>query len=181
MSTTYVGSPCKRGHNGVRYMNGGACVECMRKQNAAYRAGHAETHRQAVKDWKAAHREEHLAALQLWRSKHGAETRQHSKNWRKRNPEANRAKARRYAERKAGADGACSDIQLQARIDLYGGLCWVPGCGKVYEAIDHVIPLAKGGSAWPANLRPICKRHNSSKKDRAPREFVHRIEMKAGC
>lgn len=70
--------------------------------------------------------------------------------------------ARRRAH-KAGAKGQCSAQQLQARIDFYGGKCWFAECGKEYEAIDHVIPLSGGGTNWPANLRPICTKHNSIK------------------
>jgi hypothetical protein len=28
--TKYQGNPCRRGHDGVRYRHGGACVECIR-------------------------------------------------------------------------------------------------------------------------------------------------------
>ena len=50
---------------------------------------------------------------------------------------------------------------IQGRIEMFGGLCYV--CHHPMQAIDHVIPLAKGGPHWPANLRPICKACNSSK------------------
>jgi 5-methylcytosine-specific restriction endonuclease McrA len=94
------------------------------------------------------------------------------KRWRKEHPlERSVQRARRRA-RKLGASGTCSAAQLRARIALYGGLCWVPGCGKAYEAIDHVIPLAKGGSNWPSNLRPICTYHNSQKHTRSWAEFA---------
>jgi hypothetical protein len=35
---------------------------------------------------------------------------------------------------------------------------------------DHVKPLARGGSNWPANLRPACKSCNSRKGARWPFE-----------
>lgn len=90
-------------------------------------------------------------------------------------PEQKRHHTRQRRARKLGAPGTCSAAQLQARIALYGGLCWVPGCGKAYEAIDHIIPLAKGGSNWPSNLRPICKHHNSVKGSKLPHIFMKKV------
>lgn len=77
-----------------------------------------------------------------------------------------REKNRRRAALRRGAEGYCSLTQLQARIDYYGGLCWI--CGDPMEAIDHVKPLSKGGTEWPANLRPICTSCNSKKRDLWP-------------
>jgi 5-methylcytosine-specific restriction endonuclease McrA len=95
--------------------------------------------------------------------------------WIKLHPEVAQSRASQRRARVAKASGACSVTQLRSRIALYGGLCWVPGCGKVYEAIDHVIPLAKGGSNWPSNLRPICKSHNSSKGSKKPGMFLSAV------
>ena len=36
-------------------------------------------------------------------------------------------------------------------------------CGTEATAIDHVKPIARGGSNWPANLRPACTPCNSRK------------------
>jgi 5-methylcytosine-specific restriction endonuclease McrA len=59
-----------------------------------------------------------------------------------------------YRARKSEAPGVYSRVAVQARIDFYGGRCWI--CSATAYAMDHVKPLAQGGSNWPANLRPIC-------------------------
>ncbi|NAE18264.1 hypothetical protein GUJ16_13385 [Enterococcus hirae] len=41
-------------------------------------------------------------------------------------------------------------------------------CGHPASEIDHVKPLSRGGSAWPANLRPACRTCNSKKRARWP-------------
>lgn len=64
------------------------------------------------------------------------------------------------------AEGHATKTQRQARIDFYGGLCWI--CRAPYQAVDHVKPIAKGGSKWPANLRPICTPCNSRKGAKWP-------------
>ena len=63
--------------------------------------------------------------------------------------------------------GSCSLLQLWWRIKYYDYLCWI--CGKDYEEIDHVIPVSKGGTNWPANLRPICKKCNRVRKYKGKR------------
>jgi len=41
-------------------------------------------------------------------------------------------------------------------------------CGAPWEHIDHVKPISKGGSNWPANLRPACEPCNLRKSDQWP-------------
>lgn len=73
---------------------------------------------------------------------------------------ARRATYRRNARmRRAG--GFCDDLARAHRRALYGGLCWV--CAQPGTQMDHVIAIARGGTNWPANLRPICPRCNQSK------------------
>lgn len=59
-----------------------------------------------------------------------------------------------------------SAAALAARWAMWGGKCWM--CGTFATATDHVKPLCKGGSNWPANLRPACKPCNSRKGRRWP-------------
>ena len=67
------------------------------------------------------------------------------------------------------AKGASTTKQRKDRWEVYGSCCYL--CGKPAEATDHVVPLAKGGSNWPANLRPICKHCNSTKGSKWPYDF----------
>jgi 5-methylcytosine-specific restriction endonuclease McrA len=78
-------------------------------------------------------------------------------------------KANRRA-RKKNAKGRATVTQIQARWDYYGRLCYL--CMKTAVASDHVIPLSRGGSNWPSNLRPICKSCNSRKNNRTLREYL---------
>lgn len=70
------------------------------------------------------------------------------------------ATQRRRAIKKKAA-GTTTEAQLGARIAMWGGRCYM--CGVAATTIDHVIPLSKGGTNWPANLRPACKPCNSAK------------------
>lgn len=70
----------------------------------------------------------------------------------------------RHIERKAreaAAPGFATSAQIAARRAYYGGRCWM--CGKIGPFMDHVKPLARGGSMWPSNLRPACWTCNGRK------------------
>lgn len=66
--------------------------------------------------------------------------------------------------------GAASVEDIEARLAFYGFHCAYCGIGKA-ECLDHVIPLSRGGSNWPANLRPACKSCNSEKRNRTLSEW----------
>lgn len=69
--------------------------------------------------------------------------------------------------------GACTEAKIEARMDYFGRTCWV--CGAPGTERDHVKPLSKHGLHVPANMRPICRFCNRSKKDTWPVSLtVHR-------
>lgn len=45
--------------------------------------------------------------------------------------------------------------------------------GKQKFHVDHIIPLAKGGSNWPSNLQCLCPTCNLSKGAKDPLEWAH--------
>ena len=98
-----------------------------------------------------------------YRKRHPERAKESERKWSQQNPDKVSAKARRRRMRHNNAAGYYIETQLQSRVDYFGGLCWV--CGKPYDSIDHVKPLAKGGANWPSNLRPICRSCNSIKSD----------------
>lgn len=154
------------------------CRPCAKKRLSE----HYLTHKQQMKDnatrWKRAHVGLNRAYSNSYVAKHRDQVNASSAQYRKNNPQKRVMWESKRRARKAGAAGTCSATQLQARVDYYGGFCWVcllEGKRTPYEAIDHVIPLAKGGSNWPSNLRPICTKHNSSKAAKLPREFLEKV------
>lgn len=56
------------------------------------------------------------------------------------------------------------------RQSLYGNRCWL--CAGEASQIDHVVAVARGGTNWPANLRPICPPCNRSKGSRDWRPYM---------
>ncbi len=65
----------------------------------------------------------------------------------------------------------------QSVMEQYEGVCHL--CGGPYaDAIDHVIPVARGGSDHPDNLRPAHTKCNSTKRDSLPADWE---SMPATC
>lgn len=75
-----------------------------------------------------------------------------------RNRMLKRVNAARRRARLRDAHGDASAQDILARVAFYGERCWI--CRAPWEQVDHVIPLAEGGTHWPANLRPICAECN---------------------
>jgi 5-methylcytosine-specific restriction endonuclease McrA len=160
-----------------------------REKHRAYAIKWARDHQEEVKkyksEWKKKNPEKLKASRERYKEKNRESLRQRCKDYRKKYPdrarasvstwqkgnvEAARAITRRHRARKRGANGTHSAQQVVARVVMFGNRCAY--CLGPYEAIDHVIPLAKGGSNWPANLRPACAVCNGAKQDFDWREWV---------
>src|SRR3990167_2857136 len=86
--------------------------------------------------------------------------------WQRANPDKVKAykfiPGSRRRAKELRAAGAFTIKQLHARFDYYGNRCaYCRSDGDL--TVDHVIPIARGGTNWPSNLRPACAACNSSK------------------
>ena len=99
---------------------------------------------------------------------HPEKVRERFRNWAKRNADKLREKSNRRRAREAGASGwnYTTSNHIRMRWEMFGNKCWI--CGDKASQTDHVKPLDKGGSHYPANLRPICPPCNYRKKNRWP-------------
>ncbi len=115
---------------------------------------------------KAAKAERH----RRWREKNKEHVRAKWREWERSRRDLTVARTNRRRTLVLGAKGTASAEQIQARVDLFGGKCWI--CCAPSTAIDHVIPLSRNGTNWPSNLRPICKPCNSRKHNKMPKEVT---------
>lgn len=132
--------------------------DAIRAQKRAWREANADKVRQQRRESQARNRATALARVERWR---------------KENPEKHRAQRLKRRSQKVNAPGASYTTEklIRARVDLYGGRCYY--CDKEgADSIDHRIPLSRGGSHWPANLVPCCRRCNSSKNVKTELEFL---------
>lgn len=141
-----------------------------RMQQRAYYQKHRDHLKQKARQYQLLHAIERAAYHEDYRKRPGNQEKanQRSRKYRS-NPDNLKVlshRAMQYVYRKYQAVGNSTKAQLQARWDYYSGNCWI--CGQVAKEFDHVKPLTKGGSNWPANLRPVCRSCNARKGNTWP-------------
>ena len=135
-----------------------------------YKAKYPGRAQAALAKWREKNRDRIAEYRRQYRIEHREQIQQYQRAWIASNLDRCRVINEARRAREAGAPGEASMEQIQARWDLYGGLCYL--CGAPAEAIDHVKPLSKGGANWPCNLRPICRSCNSRKRAAWPMSKV---------
>jgi 5-methylcytosine-specific restriction endonuclease McrA len=189
----FTGFPCKNGHLDERQVSDKTCMQCDRarkslkhgasreaarkrsEQVAAYRA----KHRERILEWQKEYNRRNAEVIKAKRAAHRTvhKDRINAKvaEWAKANPEKRRAKERAREGRERGAEGTHTWADIEAMRVKQNGLCAAPGCTWRLEDgfhVDHVIPIARGGSNWPDNLQLLCPPHNQSKGARDPKDWV---------
>lgn len=147
-----------------------------------YRRKHYAEHREEIREyyksedqrewrklWQRDYRREKpeicKAVAKRWRNSHKGERKASLKAWLALHP--NYDKDRHH--RRRGAEGYFDDLDIFFLYEDQGGFC--PICnfelGKSYH-VDHIIPLAKGGTNWAWNLQLTCPPCNVEKGARMP-------------
>ena len=99
--------------------------------------------------------------------------RQRKAEWAARNPEKAAAAAReRVARRNARLRGVHTPEDIAKQIRAQSGLCYWCGTSlkRGYE-VDHLVPVARGGSNGPENIVIACRECNLAKGSKLPEEF----------
>lgn len=137
-----------------------------RVRSRAYMAAHPDVAARAQERYRS--KAENIEKLNAWQREYTqrnlAKKAEYYRAWRQTNPASASAQRHRRRALLNSAPGAATPEQISGRVAMWGEKCWV--CSEKYAAMDHVKPLIKGGSNWPANLRPICKSCNGSKGGR---------------
>lgn len=136
-----------------------------------YRAKNKEKAREWNLAWKAKNRETLRVNALTYYYANLDERRAANRDYAKNNVELYRAINARRRARKMAAPGSYAPADIDAQFKLQAGYCF--GCFAdltvVGYHVDHIVPLAKGGTNWPGNLQLLCPTCNCSKgaKDNA--------------
>ena len=108
------------------------------------------------------------------REKYLAMHREHERSRRKRHTLRLKEEDRvRHANRRAAA-GFCTVAKWMARVAFHGWRCRYCRVSLSPASLvqDHAIALSRGGTNWPANLVPACKKCNTKKREKSIFEFL---------
>jgi 5-methylcytosine-specific restriction endonuclease McrA len=163
----------------------GNCIPCnreyQRKLQAKKRAADPEKHRAYKRDWYARNLETQRAyvaskARARWaRDPEGELLKQRLKY--KESPFRMQEAARKRRAQHSGGAGLTEDQWLQI-LEINDNRCAYCLVQSTDLEVDHVVPLAKGGTHEESNIVPACSECNTSKNDKllleifAPRLIV---------
>lgn len=153
-----------------------ACRSCMTKRTARYRAARPDRYKADYTRYNTKHRERRAEQAKQRRLDNPERERAHDATWRKNHPEEARAKGRNRHARLASAEGSHTAADVAAQRARQKGRCYWCGVkvGRSYH-VDHVVPLARGGSNGPENLVIACARCNCSRGALLPHEWGDRL------
>lgn len=186
--------PCQRGHVGARTVRKNRCCECERLRCRKWFADNPKKASAKAKRW----RDKTPAAIRSERHrKWVAENHAHRLQWTReryeKRIEIKRAQARRSQKRnlrkviarnairralEKGAAGQYTVADIDARFRWQNGRC--AECRRKFGPklpfqIDHIEPLARGGSNWPRNIQLLCGRCNTKKGSKLPFEVAQQL------
>lgn len=206
----FTGSPCTHGHVAERTVCDHACVECgrlkgrdpeVREQRREYMAAHqrnyrakhpervraTEQKRKHVKtvqrtEWRTKNPEKDRAALSRSFQKHKAKRVAAMRVWRSENKEANSSYQRVAKAKRRAAEGKFTRQDIERLMAEQAGKC--AACHIDISAdyhVDHIHPLARGGTNWPNNLQLLCGPCNCSKGHKTMAQWAAwKVEVTAG-
>jgi 5-methylcytosine-specific restriction endonuclease McrA len=189
----FTGKPCIRGHLAIRFAINGTCRECnlvrilKRLESSPERREYA---RKKALEWYADNRGRALARQARVRAKQDrnavseynrkyrednqAAIAEREARWKRENKDRVGVYIHRRRGRETNAEGIYTAEDVQLILIAQMGLCVGIRCTKDIRkcyTIDHILPLARGGSNWPANLQLLCRRCNARKGTRTMEEW----------
>jgi 5-methylcytosine-specific restriction endonuclease McrA len=151
--------------------------EKLRQQARRKYRKHRERILAVQRDYNTRNSKRIVARVLAWAKENPDRVRRNSRNWNARNPDKVRLNGARQAARRRNAPGTFSDADICRLFVFQEGECVY--CRRWLDKyhIDHVVPLARGGSNDPSNLQLLCRSCNSHKAARDPVEFARSIGM----
>ena len=159
---------CKHGHVDARRTKGRQCYECLRV---------------AVAKWQAAHPSQVLANAKCWQAAHPERVKFLKQRWQKANPEVYRQQARqRRALKLAAAGESISAVDLESLFRFQAGRCvyCTTELTLASRHLDHVTPIASGGTHHLSNLSWACALCNRRKHAKTVAKFLKILHGETG-
>lgn len=144
------------------------CKVCSRARASAYVRNHRKEINAKCREkyhTDSKYREGLKASKQKWEKKNREKINITTRAWHIRNPHKSSEYHTRYRTRKAQNGGNHTAIEFGVLCKKYGNECLACGIGGKLT-VDHVVPIAKGGTNDISNIQPLCMSCNASKQDK---------------
>ena len=143
-----------------------------RERRRLYRGANLEKRKEYEQTWYIANSGRLKEHRRQYRAINKEKIDNQQRNWRLANPDKMRAKHMRRRALRENAEGSHGADDIKRQYDAQKGRCYYcrKKVGEKYH-VDHVIPLARGGSNDPSNLVIACPSCNTSKQDKPPHEW----------
>ncbi len=174
-----TGKVCKNGHADLRYTVSGKCVSCA----AEWKRKHWRNSLPAYKAWKIANRHRFVG----YRRKYALSNGHTIKAYTARYYAANRLKiiesSRVYGHKRraiiacVGGTYGLADVRRILKAQRHRCAYCKVTVSKAQYHVDHIMPLALGGTNAPANLQITCPSCNLRKHKQHPIDFAQRLGL----
>ncbi len=140
--------------------------------NRAYYLANREELLAKTTEYQKAHPDQRRETSSRYAGSHKEQCSERQRRWRENNPEKNATKERNRRARKKAVGGQHTLGDVAAQCNRQKGKCyWCKGKLDKYH-VDHVTPLALGGSNGPENIVIACPTCNLTKHAKHPMDFA---------
>lgn len=157
------------GYGGLR----GCCKVCSRDYHRSYDATHRQQSAAHTQKWREANRDKARAYSRAYEAAHPGYSAKSKRAYKAAHTAELAAHVRNRRARQRGNGGSHSAADVAAQRDRQSGRCFY--CHHALAGgheVDHVVPLALGGSNGPENLVVTCPPCNRTKNATHPMDFA---------
>lgn len=145
---------------------------------AQYMVNYSAANKSRISAYKAENRERLAKREAEYKAENRERIAAQKAAYRLANPDKRSADERNRRARKRNAEGRHTADDVARIFENQRGLC--ANChaklfksGKQKFHVDHIVPLARGGSNWPDNLQCLCPSCNMAKKAKDPFQWAN--------
>lgn len=157
---------CKHCNSARANAWGHANRERNRERKLRWRNANRERIKRVNRAWDQANRDKVIQFKAEWREKHRDALAERRRQWRREHPEQRQADRNNRRARLIQAGGQITAQEWRDLKAFYSHKCLA--CGRsepeIKLTLDHVIPLADGGTHTIANVQPLCWGCNARKR-----------------